>query len=124
MPAKCNYDGFMEDMTLYAEVWEYAIMVMALDHFYREVVEGNVPLTNRGDPTEPWWEQRIVPERVNHYSEPWCLLFEGLAQLRGRIDNQVPYSHVQIDANLRFTYTSHRSHGKDEPITWDRGERE
>jgi len=122
VPARCKHDGYMEDLSLYAETWEYAIMALALDHFYREVVEGNVPLTNRGDPTEQWWEQRIVTERVTRYSEPWCLLYEGLSHLRDRLESQVPYSVVEIDQNLRFTYTGRRSRDGAEPITWERGD--
>jgi hypothetical protein len=118
MPATCKRDGFQEDMSLYAETWEYAVMALALDHFYREVVEGNVPLN--GD--QPWWEQRIVAERVGRYAEPWCLLFEGLSSLRSRLESQVPYSVVEIDQNLRFTYTGRRRRDSDaaEPITWER----
>lgn len=115
MPIKSRTDGFLGENSLYAPIQEFATLVLALDHFYREVVEGNAPLTNRGDSTERWWEQRVVPERVNRYSRNWCLLYEVLASLRERIEAQsVRYEEVRIDADLNFTYHGHRR-GQDEP---------
>lgn len=115
MPINCKRDGFIEEKSLYAPLIEYRVMTMALDHFFKEVVEGNLPLGT----SEPWWERSIVPERVNRYSQNWCLMFECLAQLRDRIEQQGIYAdQVQIDANLAFTYRSNRRPGDPEPIEW------
>jgi hypothetical protein len=94
---------------------------MALDHFFNEVVEGNVPLANTNGTV--WWEERIVTERVNRYSQNWCLLYECLAHLRERIESQGVYQdQVQIDQNLAFTFKSNRRDHPPEPITWTEDE--
>ena len=118
MPISSRSDNHREEKSLYAPLIEYATMILALDHFFREVVEGNVPLTSDPDGSE-WWQRRILPERVNAYSRNWCVLFESLAQLRERIEEQGIYANqISIDANLNFTYASRR--GRDpEPITWE-----
>lgn len=121
MPSKCARDGYLEEKSLYAPMIEYRVMTMALDHFYREVVEGNLPLLMEGSAV--WWENRIVPELVNRYSKNWCLLYECLAHLRERIEEQGIYAdQVQIDANLAFTYKSNRRDHSPEPITWTEDE--
>ena len=101
-----------DDNSLYAELWEYALGVMALDHFFAEVIEGNVPL----DANAQWWERKIVPERVNRYSQPWCLVFEGVARLRGRIESQISHSQVTFDHNL--VGTSHERRDGKRELKW------
>lgn len=116
MPIKSDgkSGGYTDENTLYARLWEYAVMALALDHFFTEVVEGNVPL----DANEPWFQRSVVPERVNRYSEPWCLLFEGLSRVRARLEDQVGYSAVRFDHNLRATYTDRR--GNEAVLSWTR----
>lgn len=117
MPSKANRDGYLEEKSLYAPMVEYTVMGMALDHFFKEVVEGNVPLTNHNGTV--WWQQNIVTERVNRYSQNWCLLYEFLSHLRDRLEEQGIYAdQVQIDANLNFTFKSNRREYDPVPIEW------
>lgn len=113
MPTSSKSDGYQEENSLYAQLWEYRVTVMALDHFFAEVIEGNVPLTN-GD---PWWDRGIVVERVNQYSKPWCLLFEAVSTMRERIESQVMHSLVEIDQNLKMSY-HRRGKADGDEITW------
>jgi hypothetical protein len=120
MPIRCKRDGFSEERSLYAPLIEYRVMTLALDHFFKEVVEGNLPLSGSDN---QWWEQGIVPERVNRYSKNWCVLYECLSQLRERIESQGVYAdQVQIDANLDFTFKSNRREHPPEPIEWTEDE--
>jgi hypothetical protein len=117
MPIKCARDGFIEEKTLYAPLIEYAVMVQALDNFFDEVVQGNVPLVT--DNGVKWWERQIVAERVNRYSQNWCVMFECLAHLRGRLEEQGIYAdQITIDPNLRFSFKSNRRSAGPEPIEW------
>ena len=117
MPAICKNDSFNDNMSLYGPRWEYTIMAMALDHFFREVVEGNVPLTgDHGD--ERWWTQYVVVERVNRFNQNWCLLYEGLAHMRESMGEQgIGFDQIKIDANLKFTF-DYRGRGQAVPIEW------
>lgn len=113
MPTTSKRDAHLEDFSLYAELWEFRITAMALDHFFDEVVEGNVPLTT----AESWWDRKVVPERVNRYSENWAIVFEGLARMRERLEESgIPLDRIRIDESLRFEY--HDPRRGDEPITW------
>lgn len=114
MPATSKSRGsWDEEMSSYATLWEWAVVRMALDHFFKDVVEGNVPLTNDGS---EWWERRVVHSQVTPYHKNWALLFEGLANARGRLDGNVPHSTVQISEALEFTYDDRRNGTV--PITW------
>lgn len=116
MPIKSKTDGFAEEKSLYAPTVEYAVMILALDHFFAEVVEGNLPLNT----AERWWDREIVNERVNRYSRNWCLLYECLSHLRDRLEEQGIYAEqVQIDETLAFTYKSHRRPGPPVPMEWE-----
>jgi hypothetical protein len=115
MPIKCDRDGFIEEKSLYAPLIEYRVMILALDHFFREVVEGNLPLSG----TDNQWEQGIVPERVTRYSKNWCVLYETLAHLRERVEEQGIYAdQVTVDANLDFAFKSNRREHDPAPIEW------
>jgi hypothetical protein len=87
---------------------------MALDHFFKDVVEGNVPLTNDG---EDWWDERVIPERITKYHKQWALVFEGLAAFRQGMDNGVPHQLISVNESLEFT-TTDRRRGGEEPIEW------
>lgn len=114
--------GWEHEKSLYAPTIEYTVMTLALDHFFREVVEGNLPL-NPQDHGGPWWEQSIVPERVNRYSRNWCLLYECLSHLRERIESQDIYAdQVKIDEGLNFTWRSNRREHDPVPIEWTEDE--
>lgn len=121
MPIKSSRDGFSEEKSLYAPLIEYTVLEMALDHFFKEVVEGNVPLSGTDGPD--WWAQGVVPERVTRYSQNWCVLYECLSALRERLDSQGIYAdQVQIDANLNFTWKSNRREYDPVPIEWTENE--
>lgn len=115
MPARSKSSGrWDEEFSSYAPLWQWAIVRMALDHFFEDVVEGNVPLTVLHD---VWWEQRVIPERVTKYHTNWALLFEGLADARLRLDSNVPHTYVQISEALEFAYSDRRDGPS--PITWE-----
>ena len=118
MALKSKHQYHAEDFSLYATLLEHKVMAMALDHFFREVVEGNVPLESMS--TDTWWEYDIVPERVNRFSQPWCLLYEALAQARRKLTNQgTPLHRVTIDENLHAKIETR--YGV-EDITWEPGD--
>lgn len=112
MPISCSDHNLHEEHIVCVEDWEAAIMVLALDHFFAEVVEGNLPLNQ----AESWWNREPVPERVNRYSENWAVLFEGLARVRERLEQCTHHGWVEADANLNFTYTRR---GKPNPVKWE-----
>ena len=103
--SKDSGGNWQEEVSFYCPLWEWAVVRMALDHFFKDVVEGNVPLT---DEAEDWWGERVVAERVTRFHKNWALLFEGLAAFRDRMDNNVPHSQVSISEALEFTYKDRR----------------
>jgi hypothetical protein len=107
-----------EEFSFYGHLIEFKMLEMALDHFFREVVDGNVPL---GPPDQDghWWERSIQNEMVNRYSEPWCLIFEALADTRERLEEAgIPLDRLRIDESLRVTVTDRR--GSEEVVVWER----
>jgi hypothetical protein len=99
MPIKDGNSIAQEDYTLYCELWEWKIIVMALDHFFEEIVQGNVPLTE----AEPWWDRNVIPERVTRFHKNWALLFEGLSRARQRLtESGIPMNYMEIDPNLNM----------------------
>jgi hypothetical protein len=114
--SRSRYEG--EEFSFYAHLIEFKMLEMALDHFFREVVDGNVPL-GPPDPDGHWWEQPIVNEMVNRYSEPWCLIFEALADVRERLQEAgIPLDRIRIDESLRVTVTDRR--GSEDKVVWER----
>lgn len=114
MPARSKSQGtWDEEFSSYAPMWEWAIVRMALDHFFRDVVEGNVPLTNG---RENWFEERVVEERVTRYHRNWALLFEGLADARLRLEGNVPHGYIKVSESLEFTFDERRKGPV--PIEW------
>jgi hypothetical protein len=115
MPTTSKRGAHTEDFSLYAELWEFRITAMAMDHFFENVVDGNVPLTSHPE----WWHRQVVSERVTRFSENWAIVFEGLARMRQRLEeSSIPIDRIRVDESLRFEY--HDARRGDEPITWER----
>jgi hypothetical protein len=109
MTVVCESKGEWDaDYGIYRELWQWAIARMALDYFFEELVQGNVPLTDEED----WWRRRVIPERVTRFSTNWALVFEGLARFRETIEDNVPHPAIHIDPNLHFTYEGKK------PLEW------
>jgi hypothetical protein len=117
MPITSKHGSEGEEFSFYADLIQFKAVEMALDHFFMEVVQGNVPLT---DTPDLWWEREIIPERVNRYSQPWCLLFEALSMAMSKMTNNgIPLDKVEFDTNLKAII--HTRYG-DEDITWVKNE--
>lgn len=107
-------DGGREEMSLYAPLVDYRVMAMALDSFFENVVEANVPLESHL--VSGWWHRKIVHERVNRFSERWCLIYECIANLRERLVDQMPLDNVDIAPDLTVTWSAN---GREpETLTW------
>jgi hypothetical protein len=118
MPISSRSGREGEEFSFYAHLIEFKMLQMALDHFFKEVVDGNVPL-GPPDPDGNWWERPIQDELVTRYSEPWCLIFEALADTRERLTEAgIPLDRLRIDENLRVTVTDRR--GSEEKVVWER----
>lgn len=109
--------GATEEMSLYAPLIEYRIAAMALDHFFENAVEANVPLETALS-ASGWWHRKIVHERVNRFSERWCLLFEAMATFRERVQDQIPLDNVQIADDLTVTWDVRDGRRDPETVTW------
>jgi|SRR5213592_862817 len=124
--ASCHgWEG--EEFSFYAHLLEFKMLQMALDHFFKEVVDGNVPL-GPPSPADEWWDRAIQDELVTRYSEPWCLIFEALADIRERLQYAgIPLDRIRISDGLRVTVTNGRRGDSwtvgenEEPVTWERG---
>ena len=112
-PTSKSGGNWQEEVSFYCPLREWAVIRMALDHFFKDVVEANVPLTNHA---EDWWGEKVVAERVTRFTKNWALLYEGLAAFRDRMDSNVPHSLVSINEALEFTFTDRRR--GDTPIEW------
>lgn len=112
--SKASSSNWQEEQSCYAPLWQWRVVCMALDHFFADVVEGNVPLTKDG---EDWWDERVIPERVTRYHKQWALVFEGLAGFRQNLSNNVAYELVTVTEALEFT-TTDRRRGGEEAIEW------
>jgi hypothetical protein len=129
MPIASRHGWEGEEYSFYAHLLEFKMLQMALDHFFKEVVDGNVPL-GPPSPEDEWWDRAIQDELVTRYSEPWCLIFEALADIRERLqDAGIPLDRVRISDGLRVTVTNGRRADSwtvgenEEPVTWERGAR-
>lgn len=101
-----------EEFGVYAECLEWETVTMALDSFFREVIDGNVPLTN----AEDWWQRQIIPDRVNRFNANWCLLFTAIAMFRERVGETIP-KNVRADENLRWEALTRGGDWK--PLVWE-----
>lgn len=120
MPISSQHGWEGEEYSFYAHLIEFKMLQMALDHFFEEVVDGNVPL-GPPSPDEQWWDRPIQGELVTRYSEPWCLIFEALADMRERLqDAGIPLDHIRISDSLRVTAVDRRGSRDEDQVIWQR----
>jgi hypothetical protein len=118
VPISSRHEWHSDEYHFYGHLIEFKLMQMALDHFFEKVVDGNLPL-GQPDPDGRWWERRILDELVTRYSEPWCLIFEALADARERLaDSDIPIDRIIVNESLRVTVTDRR--GSEEVVVWER----
>jgi len=117
MPIKGPANGYhRNDLTVYMSQIGRAALLMALDHYFHDVVEANVPLEDAGE--DKWAYRKIIPSRVNRFNENWCVLFEALAQVKANALDQSP-EVVRADTGLTLAWTTRRRGDRDwHPLVW------
>jgi hypothetical protein len=117
MPVKGPSGGYHRtDLSVYMTNLGRAALLMALDHYFHDVIEGNVPLEDLDASGGAWCHLKVVPERVNRFNANWCVLFEALAQVKANALDQSP-EVVRADANLNWA-TKVRRETDWKPLTW------